>query len=47
LVCSSCSQASRVGSRVGKDGSKERYCKKCNATISRVAPPRKPAAAKA
>jgi large subunit ribosomal protein L24 len=47
LVCTACSQASRVGNRVGKDGSKERFCKKCNATISRVAPPRKKAAAKA
>ena len=40
LVCSACSKASRTGARVIADGSKERYCKKCSASIGRVAPPR-------
>jgi large subunit ribosomal protein L24 len=32
LVCPSCDQRTRVGFRM-EDGSKERYCKKCDATI--------------
>lgn len=46
LVCTACSQATRTGARVGADGSKQRYCKKCNATISRLSPPRNKPAAK-
>src|SRR5690349_6396927 len=40
LVCSACSQATRVGVRFKDDGSKERFCKKCKASIGRIAPPR-------
>jgi large subunit ribosomal protein L24 len=40
LVCSSCGQPARTGSRIRKDGSKERYCKKCDAGIGVIAPPR-------
>jgi large subunit ribosomal protein L24 len=40
LVCGSCSQATRVGARHTADGSKERYCKKCSATVSVVAGPK-------
>ncbi|MCA9247065.1 MAG: 50S ribosomal protein L24, partial [Planctomycetales bacterium] len=29
LVCESCKAAARTGARFLKDGSKERYCKKC------------------
>lgn len=41
LVCSACSQASRVGVRIAADGSKQRFCKKCNASISRLSPAKK------
>jgi large subunit ribosomal protein L24 len=40
LVCSACSKPTRTGARVAADGGKERYCKKCSASIGRVAPPR-------
>jgi large subunit ribosomal protein L24 len=33
LVCPSCKAASRVGFRVFEDGSKTRYCKKCDEAI--------------
>lgn len=46
VVCNSCSQASRMGMRFSADGGKERYCKACNATVSRVSPSAKKAAAK-
>ena len=40
LVCSSCGSPARTGSRVRPDGTKERYCKKCNAAIGVISPPR-------
>ena len=40
LVCDSCSQATRVGFRYRDDGSKERYCKKCEAGLGLISPPR-------
>ena len=40
LVCSSCSQATRVGARFAKDGSKERFCKKCGSALGEIAPAR-------
>ena len=40
LVCPSCKAAARTGARFLDDGSKERYCKKCGAGISVIAPPR-------
>lgn len=33
LVCPSCKEATRVGFRVFEDGSKVRYCKRCNEAI--------------
>jgi large subunit ribosomal protein L24 len=33
LVCPSCKKASRVGIRVSEDGSKGRYCKRCEEAI--------------
>jgi large subunit ribosomal protein L24 len=33
LVCPACKEASRVGIRVFEDGSKARYCKRCQETI--------------
>jgi large subunit ribosomal protein L24 len=34
LVCPSCKEATRVGIRVFEDGSKVRYCKRCDEAIS-------------
>ncbi len=45
LVCEKCNAASRTGARFLDDGSKERYCKKCGASIGQIAPAR-PAHAK-
>ncbi len=33
LVCGSCNQATRTGVRLLEDGSKTRYCKKCNENV--------------
>ena len=33
-VCSKCGKAARTGVKVLEDGSKERYCKKCNETFN-------------
>jgi large subunit ribosomal protein L24 len=33
LFCASCESPTRVGFREGNDGKKERYCKKCDASI--------------
>ena len=33
LFCGSCNAATRVGFREGATGQKERFCKKCDATI--------------
>ncbi len=41
LVCSSCNQATRTGVRFRSDGTKDRYCKKCDSAIGVIAPPRK------
>ena len=38
LYCESCNSGTRVGVRYNDDGSKERYCKKCDARISEIAP---------
>ncbi len=46
LVCSSCNAAARTGARFRPDGTKERYCKKCDAAIRVIAPPHKSHAAK-
>lgn len=40
LVCKSCDAAARMGVRFLDDGSKERYCKKCNAGNGQVSPPK-------
>lgn len=40
LVCESCSQATRTGSRFRDDGSKERYCRKCGKSLGQIAPAR-------
>ena len=33
-VCSKCGKAARTGVKVLEDGSKVRYCKKCNAELN-------------
>ena len=40
IVCEKCSSPSRTGYRYVKDGSKERFCKKCGASHGEVAPPK-------
>ncbi len=35
LVCESCSQPTRTGVRKLEDGSKTRFCKKCNASVDK------------
>ena len=41
LVCESCGQATRTGTRYLDNGSKERFCKKCSAGIGQIAPARR------
>lgn len=40
LICPSCGATTRAGARYLDDGSKERYCKKCEAGMGQIAPPR-------
>src|SRR2546426_6595087 len=40
LVCTRCGKGVRTGGRVNKDGSKERYCKKCGTSLGALAPPK-------
>ncbi len=40
LVCPSCGKPTRTGARFRPDGAKDRYCKKCDAAIGMIAPPR-------
>jgi large subunit ribosomal protein L24 len=35
LVCGSCNQATRTGIRLLEDGTKSRYCKKCNESVDK------------
>ena len=46
LVCTACGKPTRTGARFRDDGTKERYCKKCNATVRVLAPPRRSKAAR-
>jgi large subunit ribosomal protein L24 len=46
LVCTACGKPARTGARFRADGTKERYCKKCDAAIGVIAPPRASRAAK-
>jgi large subunit ribosomal protein L24 len=36
--CPSCGNAARLGARFLADGSKERFCRKCNASAGQIAP---------
>lgn len=38
LVCPACGARTRIGARRLDDGSKVRYCKKCNANIGEISP---------
>ena len=38
FYCESCSKAVRLGSRYLDDGSKERFCRKCDASAGELAP---------
>jgi len=40
LICPVCQQSTRVGYRYLEDGSKERWCKKCEASLGKTAPAR-------
>jgi len=40
LYCDACQRGVRVGFRYADDGSKERFCRKCNGTLSTVRGPR-------
>jgi large subunit ribosomal protein L24 len=40
LVCPNCGDATRVGFRLDDKGVKERFCKKCDATVPRRVPQR-------
>ena len=44
-VCQSCGAPTRLGARFLDDGSKERFCKKCNASAGQIAPAKKAHAA--
>ena len=38
LVCNRCGKGVRTGARIAKDGSKERFCKKCGTALGQLAP---------
>jgi large subunit ribosomal protein L24 len=40
-VCQSCSARTRLGARYTKEGAKERFCKKCEASAGEIAPAHK------
>jgi large subunit ribosomal protein L24 len=40
FYCDGCKKPTRIGFRMAADGSKERFCKKCNTSAGRVSPPR-------
>src|SRR5215813_4269842 len=41
LICNRCNQGVRTGARVTKDGSKERFCKKCGTGLGATSPAKK------
>jgi large subunit ribosomal protein L24 len=41
LYCSRCGKGVRTGARLQKDGSKERFCKKCETALGVIAPSKK------
>jgi large subunit ribosomal protein L24 len=47
LYCSKCNRGVRVGRRFSDDGQKQRYCKRCGASLGNVGPRKLAHAAKA
>ena len=45
LICTACGQPTRVGARWDSDGAKERFCKKCGASLGELMPAKRRAAA--
>ena len=41
VICEKCSRPARLGLRYNKDGSKERFCKKCGGNLGEITPPKK------
>jgi large subunit ribosomal protein L24 len=41
LLCNKCGKGVRTGSRVAKDGSKERFCRSCGASLGQISPAKK------
>ncbi len=41
VICQKCSKPTRVGLRYAKDGTKERFCRKCGGSFGDISPPRK------
>ena len=46
LFCSRCGKGVRTGARLAKNGTKERFCKKCGTSLGEISPARKGPAAK-
>lgn len=40
LLCPKCNKGVRTGARYLKDGSKQRFCRKCGESLGTLAPPR-------
>jgi large subunit ribosomal protein L24 len=40
LVCPSCGAKTRIGARTTAGGAKERFCRKCNASLGQISPER-------
>ena len=40
VICEKCGKRARTGLRYNKDGSKERFCKKCGGNLGEVSPPK-------
>jgi len=38
LFCNKCNKATRTGARAAKDGSKERFCRKCGNSLGQISP---------
>jgi large subunit ribosomal protein L24 len=38
FYCAACNKGVRLGARFAKDGSKERFCRKCGASAGQIAP---------
>jgi large subunit ribosomal protein L24 len=41
LFCNKCGSGVRTGSRLARDGSKERFCKSCGGSLGQISPAKK------